>query len=315
MSTNNANGTNTASEPTVITPPESRCPSPVNAPRKAVAANKQLPARQLSMACAGLFLSNKFSDMTICVGNKKWPAHRMLLCSQSSFFDRAMNGGFKEGEDGIIHILDESPKDIYRMLHYLYKGDIEQLPKNGLIRSANGMMVAKYTESEEQHYALRINLAMRRLADKFDIPGLEDCAVRHQEFHFSKLENGSYLPRPNVGPPGNKWKPALTLASALLQKIYGQTETPTDLFRVHGNGTFFRLLRKVGMSAEDLKTFAPLQALIKEQPDFVYDMMAEMMSVSNLSANCYYHNTPGCPCSEGLDEMEDERADIEGTGW
>lgn len=41
-----------------------------------------------------LFLSDKFADMTIRCGEREFKVHRAIVCSQSSFFDRAMSGNF-----------------------------------------------------------------------------------------------------------------------------------------------------------------------------------------------------------------------------
>ena len=41
-----------------------------------------------------LLLSDKFSDMTIRCGSHEFKAHRAIVCTQSSFFDKALTGGF-----------------------------------------------------------------------------------------------------------------------------------------------------------------------------------------------------------------------------
>ena len=49
---------------------------------------------------SSLFLNEKFSDMSIHCRGREFKAHRAIVCSQSSFFDRAMAGGFKVGNRG-----------------------------------------------------------------------------------------------------------------------------------------------------------------------------------------------------------------------
>ncbi len=51
---------------------------------------------------SSLFLSAKFSDMTIRCGERDIKTHRAVVCPQSSFFDKAMTGGFMVSKDIIL---------------------------------------------------------------------------------------------------------------------------------------------------------------------------------------------------------------------
>lgn len=42
-----------------------------------------------------LLFSEKFSDMTIRCGGREFKAHRAIICTQSSFFDRAFSSDFR----------------------------------------------------------------------------------------------------------------------------------------------------------------------------------------------------------------------------
>lgn len=42
-----------------------------------------------------LLFSDKFADMTIKCKEREFSAHRAIVCSQSSFFDKAMSSNFK----------------------------------------------------------------------------------------------------------------------------------------------------------------------------------------------------------------------------
>jgi hypothetical protein len=46
-------------------------------------------------ALSSLFLSEKFSDLTIRCGHREFKAHRAIVCSQSPFFDKALTSGFQ----------------------------------------------------------------------------------------------------------------------------------------------------------------------------------------------------------------------------
>lgn len=46
-------------------------------------------------ALSGLFLSEKYADMTITCNGSTFKAHRAIVCPQSSFFDKAFSASFK----------------------------------------------------------------------------------------------------------------------------------------------------------------------------------------------------------------------------
>jgi hypothetical protein len=53
---------------------------------------------------SALRLSEKFSDMTIRCGGRDFKAHRAIVCSQSSFFDGALSGGFSVRTCTVIRV-------------------------------------------------------------------------------------------------------------------------------------------------------------------------------------------------------------------
>lgn len=56
-----------------------------------------LRTRSIYSSLSCLFLSEKFSDMTIRCGGREFKAHRAIVCPQCPFFDKAMTIGFKVG--------------------------------------------------------------------------------------------------------------------------------------------------------------------------------------------------------------------------
>lgn len=52
-------------------------------------------ATSIHASLATLLQSEKYSDMTISCGGRDFKAHRAIVCTQSSFFDRAMSSNFK----------------------------------------------------------------------------------------------------------------------------------------------------------------------------------------------------------------------------
>ncbi|XP_055931357.1 BTB/POZ domain-containing protein 9-like [Argiope bruennichi] len=84
-----------------------------------------------SYAGAGehLFLSEELSDVTILVQSSsqsqwRYPAHRLVLSSQSSVFRRMLESNFSEKSTGSIIIADIKPKIIELLLGYMYRGRV-----------------------------------------------------------------------------------------------------------------------------------------------------------------------------------------------
>ncbi|GIY30239.1 hypothetical protein CEXT_549971 [Caerostris extrusa] len=76
-----------------------------------------------------LFLSEELSDVTILIqinaqGEWRFPAHRLVLASQSSVFHRMLESEFSEKATGSILIKDIKPKIIELLLGYIYRGRV-----------------------------------------------------------------------------------------------------------------------------------------------------------------------------------------------
>ncbi|GIK02037.1 hypothetical protein Aspvir_006080 [Aspergillus viridinutans] len=68
------------------------------------------------------FLNPKYSDLSIMCGDEVFPAHQNIVCPQSTYFEIACDGGFKEG-NGEIQLDDRDPMLVWKVLEFLYTGD------------------------------------------------------------------------------------------------------------------------------------------------------------------------------------------------
>ncbi|RPA80050.1 hypothetical protein BJ508DRAFT_415562 [Ascobolus immersus RN42] len=152
-------------------PPPSRGASPDSSGRPYEVKPSQ--ATDPSTAVQKLFLQEIYSDFKIIVGDKTYPAHKNIVCSQSEYFTCAFRNNFVENQDSIITITDETPKSIYRLLHYLYGKNYDDFPNPE----------GPFSDGSFE-YTTRVNFTMYRLADKYGIPGLAKLAVAKQQEYY-----------------------------------------------------------------------------------------------------------------------------------
>ncbi|EEU40680.1 uncharacterized protein NECHADRAFT_76077 [Fusarium vanettenii 77-13-4] len=69
-----------------------------------------------------LLSSGDYSDMTIRCQGREFKTHRAIVCSQSSFFKKALGSNFKEGDSGIVDLPEDDPNTVQSFLEFLYTG-------------------------------------------------------------------------------------------------------------------------------------------------------------------------------------------------
>ncbi|KAF4963623.1 hypothetical protein FSARC_8408 [Fusarium sarcochroum] len=73
-------------------------------------------------AISTLLYNEKFSDMIILCDGREFKAHRAIVCTQSSFFDKALSNNLKEATDRVIELPEDDPDILERFLEFLYTG-------------------------------------------------------------------------------------------------------------------------------------------------------------------------------------------------
>ncbi|KAJ6032137.1 hypothetical protein N7540_002869 [Penicillium herquei] len=66
------------------------------------------------------FLSEEYSDMKIICGDTTFPAHRIAVCTNSTWFKNACCSGFNESS-GLVQLQEMDPLVFQRVLEFLYK--------------------------------------------------------------------------------------------------------------------------------------------------------------------------------------------------
>jgi hypothetical protein len=84
--------------------------------------------------CYSLFYNEKYSDVTVYVGESKipFPAHRLVLGICSPYFEDALKSKFEEGIAHEFEFRDDSPHALRRVLQYMYTGDYSDTPSESL---------------------------------------------------------------------------------------------------------------------------------------------------------------------------------------
>ncbi|KAF5010625.1 hypothetical protein FDECE_3227 [Fusarium decemcellulare] len=79
-------------------------------------------ATSIHASISTLLWNEKFSDMTILCNGREFKVHRAIVCTQSVFFDRALNSNFKEAASGVVDLPDDDPDVLECFLEFLYTG-------------------------------------------------------------------------------------------------------------------------------------------------------------------------------------------------
>ncbi|MCJ1263938.1 hypothetical protein MMC22_003809 [Lobaria immixta] len=110
--------------------------------------------------------------------NTSFGIHRALLCHNSSYFDRALNGGFKEAVEGEVILADEDPATFTRFNEWLYSGTV---------------LLGNETE-KDIHYKTLMNLYI--FAEKRGVTRLQNAVI---DCIIKKNSKSKALPNTYIG--------------------------------------------------------------------------------------------------------------------
>ncbi|KAL9086306.1 MAG: hypothetical protein Q9165_007221 [Trypethelium subeluteriae] len=104
-----------------------------------------------------LFSEPKYSDFTITCNDRKWNVHKLVLCTQSSFFSKACDGAFQEAESGEVDLKDD-PDVVNAMIYFFYTFEYDD---------------TEVPDNERMPFAVRTFI----IADNYDIEPLKEQAA------------------------------------------------------------------------------------------------------------------------------------------
>ncbi|KAE8366515.1 hypothetical protein BDV27DRAFT_125228 [Aspergillus caelatus] len=208
--------------------PKPESPRPASFPPQS---DRALCAQSVATGSSSLlFLLSKirdtgaFSDLKIKCGLSTFNTHCCIVCSQSSFFETAIQDGSKE-----MRIIDH-PFVVKAMLDYLYRGDYDDYELAAEVKGSGGQGPTLPTY---------VNAIMHVTADVYAIKGLKDLAKKrlvsnliHEWNDADFIELIEYVYRPNN--PANS-----TLQSILAQFAAQHVST------LRGFQSFHSVLKKL----------------------------------------------------------------------
>lgn len=86
----------------------------------------------LSQDFKDVLLNGEDHNITFNVKDKKFRAHRDILCARSEVFRSELNLDVIKKNNGIIDVLDCDPLDFKQFLFYIYTGNVETLNENNM---------------------------------------------------------------------------------------------------------------------------------------------------------------------------------------
>ncbi|KAF1982462.1 hypothetical protein K402DRAFT_397545 [Aulographum hederae CBS 113979] len=115
----------------------------------------------------GRYLSSGLhADLMINCHGENYHVHKVIVCSQSSFFAKACEGGFKEGS-GVIDLEHDEPDIVRQMVNFLYT-----------MRFNDEKEGTSDTDEVDFIYSVEINIKLYIIADKYNIGALKRVALQ-----------------------------------------------------------------------------------------------------------------------------------------
>lgn len=102
------------------------------------------PLSTLSKNLSSLLEKGSFSDVTLIIGKREFPAHKAILSGRSPVFARMFTSEFRESTENRVVIEEIDEQAFKQLLNYIYTDRIENLPAN-----ASTLLIAAETVGEQ----------------------------------------------------------------------------------------------------------------------------------------------------------------------
>ncbi|CAG5129710.1 unnamed protein product, partial [Candidula unifasciata] len=120
--------------------------------------------------------TGRYTDVTILIGERTFPAHRLVLASLSDYFPPLLK--FDEDDSGEVTLHNIEPDDFFVLLKYAYTGTVDINKEN--VQSV--LIAADYLSvSRVRHICIKFMIA------NFDVENIIDVLLFGIEFNLSEL--------------------------------------------------------------------------------------------------------------------------------
>ncbi|KAL8768425.1 MAG: hypothetical protein Q9209_005331 [Squamulea sp. 1 TL-2023] len=207
--------------------------------------------------------TDKYHDLIISCKGTEWRVHRVIVCTQSEYFEKACQTGLKEGKTGRIDLKEEDPAMIDRLVNYLYKCNYDDYATLPLTNSQR-QFPAEYPIQTRQ-LACIVDMYVR--GDRYQIAGLKD---------LSKAKFSAALP--------NRWNKENLLD--VIWTIYDNTVSSDRGLR----DCLTPILRE---HAPELRSHAAFKNMLKNQ-EFATDFIEAWTSSDRQGPQAAFRQCPSC---------------------
>ncbi|PPJ50353.1 hypothetical protein CBER1_05907 [Cercospora berteroae] len=124
------------------------------------------PQQEHRAAISKLFGDPRWTDLEVHCGHQIWKVHRIVVCSQSKFFEKAVEGSFAEAATGVVNLVEDDAFAVQAFLQFFYSGDYQWQPT---FSSPDGV--------ENNPGRLAFAVAVHTIADKYGVAPLMSLAM------------------------------------------------------------------------------------------------------------------------------------------
>ncbi|OAG41882.1 hypothetical protein AYO21_03885 [Fonsecaea monophora] len=151
-----------------------------------------------------VYHSGAFSDMTIICADEKFQVHKVVVCSQSSFFNTVCSKPWGKSTQPAVDLSDDDVETVKRMIDFFYRGDYQDFESDKFTQHAQVFAIAtKYDidklAQKAAHKFWNANIKcwdaeaflksvpIVYLGTPEQVLGLRDVATRCIRVHFTQL--------------------------------------------------------------------------------------------------------------------------------
>ncbi|KAG8223349.1 hypothetical protein J437_LFUL001227 [Ladona fulva] len=142
----------------------------------------------------------RFTDVTLIAGDRRIPAHRLVLSAASEYFSAMFTGTLREAGEAEVTLMDIDPDALQTLVHYCYTGWVELREEcvETLLVSARILQLPPVVSACCSFLLKQLHpsncIGIRLFADAQGCPELRDAAHKYTSDHFMEvIDNQEFL--------------------------------------------------------------------------------------------------------------------------